>query len=342
MAKTETVICAESAASPSLEPLSLLVAAEMQQVNSLILDRMQSDIPLIPTLAGHLVAAGGKRMRPMLALAAARLCGADAKGREQAALLAASVEFIHTATLLHDDVIDESALRRGNQTANAIWGNEASVLVGDFLFARAFELMVETGDINVLGRLARASSRITEGEIQQLLIAGKPETAWQHYLEVIIGKTAELFAAAAETGAMVSGGTVPQSEAMREYGMALGIAFQITDDALDYAADQEQLGKTVGDDFSEGKITLPVMLAYADGTTEEQAFWQRCLGEGKTGSDDLEQAQQILARHDGIGRALVKAVEYAEKAATCLEDMPAGQPRDALADAAAFAASRAR
>jgi len=310
----------------------------MRDVNAIIVDRMQSEIELIPTLAGHLVASGGKRMRPMLTLAGAMMADGQT---DLAAKLAAAVEFIHTATLLHDDVIDASDLRRGKATANAIWGNEASVLVGDFLFARAFELMVETGNIEVLGKLAAASARITEGEISQMLIAGKPDTAVENYLTVIIGKTAELFAAAAETGAMVAGGDTGLAGIMRQYGMELGIAFQIADDALDYQADQSALGKTVGDDFAEGKTTLPVMIAYGDGTAEEKEFWQRTIGKGQIEDGDLAEAQHLLMRHDAIGRALTHARTHAESAARKLETLPGSDIRDALIEAASFAASRA-
>jgi len=323
---------------PSLSPLLSMTERAMQDVNAIIVDRMQSEIELIPTLAGHLVASGGKRVRPMLTLAGAMMAGGKT---DMAAKLAASVEFIHTATLLHDDVIDESGLRRGKATANAIWGNEASVLVGDFLFARAFELMVETGNISVLGKLAAAAARITEGEISQMLIAGKPDTVVEDYLSVIIGKTAELFAAAAETGAMVAGGDARLSGMMREYGMELGIAFQIADDALDYQADQSTLGKTVGDDFAEGKTTLPVMIAFAEGTSDERNFWQRTLGEGRIEDGDLAEAQHLLMRHDAIGRTLEKARHHAGRAADQLAELPGSEIRDALMEAAGFAASRA-
>lgn len=324
---------------PSLTPLLTLTAPSMEQVNTIIMARMQSEIELIPTLAGHLISAGGKRIRPVLSLAGAMVAGSGKI--EAAAKLAAAVEFIHTATLLHDDVIDASAMRRGRETANTIWGNEASVLVGDFLFARAFELMVETGDITVLGRLAGASARITEGEIHQMLIAGKPDTDTGDYLTVIIGKTAELFAAAAETGAMVGGGDETLVRSMHDYGMALGIAFQITDDALDYRADQAVLGKQVGDDFMEGKTTLPVMFAWQDGDADERAFWSRCLTEGDIGDGDLEKAQALLARHEAIDRALAEARRYAGQAEACLAGLPASEIRDGLAEAARFTASRA-
>ena len=324
---------------PSLNPILSLTETAMVEVNRIIVERMQSDIDLIPTLAGHLVSAGGKRIRPMLTLAGAMV--ADPEGSlEGAAKLAAAVEFIHTATLLHDDVIDESNLRRGNQTANAIWGNEASVLVGDFLFARAFELMVKTGNIDVLGRLSKASARITEGEIEQMLIAGKPDTDINAYLSVIIGKTAELFAAASETGSMIANGSDALTSNLKDYGMALGIAFQITDDALDYHADEGDLGKTVGDDFAEGKTTLPVMMAYHAGDAEEKAFWMRTISEGDIRDGDLAHAQALMQSHGAITGALAEARRHAENAESCLADLPATPARDALIETAAFAASR--
>ncbi|MCE2518142.1 MAG: polyprenyl synthetase family protein [Alphaproteobacteria bacterium] len=337
----------------SLDPIIALTRDGMTAVNSIIVDRMQSEIDLIPQLAGHLVASGGKRIRPMLTLASAMMAGETPEAKANAAKLAAAVEFIHTATLLHDDVIDESNMRRGQQTANAIWGNEASVLVGDFLFARAFELMVETGNIHVLGRLSNASARITEGEIQQLMIAGKPDTDIDDYLSVIIGKTAELFAAAAEAGGMIAGGDDALNNtlnnalnnalpnALKDYGMALGIAFQITDDALDYDADETRLGKNVGDDFAEGKTTLPVMMAYHDGDADEKAFWQRTLGDGDIGDGDLAHAQALITKHDTISRSLAEARRHAEAAEQCLAPFPASPARDGLMEAARFAASRA-
>ncbi len=329
---------------PSLTPLIDLTASAMTDVNAIIVDRMQSDIDLIPTLAGHLVASGGKRVRPMLTLAGAMMVQpnlTDGIIRGNVAKLAAAVEFIHTATLLHDDVIDESDMRRGQETANAIWGNEASVLVGDFLFARAFELMVETGNIAVLGRLSTASARITEGEIQQMMIAGKPDTDIQDYLSVIIGKTAELFAAAAEAGGMIAHADDDLTAALKDYGMALGIAFQITDDALDYAADEGTLGKSVGDDFNEGKTTLPVMMAYHDGNAEEKAFWTRTLTEGDIQDGDLAEAQRLITTHDTIARSLAEARRHAAAAEAHLAAFPTSDARDFLMEAARFAASRA-
>jgi octaprenyl-diphosphate synthase len=324
----------------SLAPLIDITAAGMEETNRIIIDRMQSEIDLIPTLAGHLIAAGGKRMRPMLTLAGALLGKASDDVMLASAKLAAAVEFIHSATLLHDDVIDESDMRRGNKTASAIWGNEASVLVGDFLFARAFELMVETDQIKVLGRLANAAARITEGEIDQMILAGNPAAPVDDYYRVIRAKTAELFAAAGESGAMVAGADTAVTTAVAAYGMALGTAFQITDDALDYAATTEGMGKSHGDDFKEGKITLPVMLAWQDGNPDEQAFWQRCLGEGDIGDGDLDSALSLMNKHDTIARSLDIARSHAMTAGQIIADATSGNVADALITAAAFAADR--
>ena len=334
-----------SAANPSeyrgLEKLIAATHGAMGDCNAIILARTESEIDLIPALAGHLIAGGGKRMRPMLTLAGALLAGGGQM--QNAAKLAAAVEFIHTATLLHDDVIDASELRRGNKTASAIWGNEASVLVGDFLFARAFELMVETGKIAVLGRLAKAAARITEGEISQMLLVGNPAASVEDYTRIITAKTAELFAAAATSGVMVAGGSDALAAAMERYGMALGVAFQIADDALDYAATSDAIGKEIGDDFREGKITLPVILAWQDGDAEEREFWQKCLG-GEIGGGDLDKALDLIKKHNTITRALDEARKHAEKAAAIIEKAEiapeAQEISTALIEAARFAAMR--
>ena len=325
--------------SPSLSPLIELTASSMEAVDALILERTQSEVEFIPMLAEHLIKAGGKRVRPLLTVAAAELSGEiDAR----AIKIAASVEFIHTATLLHDDVIDASTKRRGIATANHLWGNKASVLVGDFLFARAFELLVEVEDINVLGKLASASAVIAAGEISQMLLVGKPESSPDEYLEVIIGKTAELFAVAAETGAMVSGANAEAVAIMRSYGKAFGIAFQIADDALDYRADEATLGKMMGDDFSEGKITLPVILAWQRGDETERDFWRRCLTEKDLREGDLKEAQTLLAKHNAIEDALLEAQRYADEAVTSLNKLPKSDLRDALIEAVLAAVVRER
>ena len=329
---------------PSLAPLLGLVENDMARVNATIIERMHSDVPLIPQLAGHLVAAGGKRMRPMMSIAGAMMATASPDERGPAILLATAVEFIHSATLLHDDVIDESNLRRGRDTANALWGNDAAVLVGDFLFARAFELMVEADNISVLGRLAAASSQITEGEVRQMTITGRPDTPVEDYLDVIAGKTAVLFAAAAAAGAEVSGGSPDKVAAMHDYGLQLGMAFQIMDDALDYSADAAAMGKNAGDDFVDQKITLPTIIAWQDGDADERAFWQRTLGEANFAEGDLATAQAMLAKHDAIDRSILRARGFAEAACmaiTSFADGPAtADLAAALCDAARFAAMR--
>ena len=330
---------------PSIAPLLDLLAAEMERVNATILDRMGSKVPLVPQLAGHLIASGGKRMRPMMTIAGAMLGSDDAATRAPAVKLATAVEFIHSATLLHDDVIDESKLRRGQDTANALWGNDASVLVGDFLFARAFELMVEAGDMAVLGRLAAAAARITEGEILQMTITGQPDTPLADYLDVISGKTAVLFAAAAAAGIEVTGAPADHVEALHTYGMELGMAFQIMDDALDYSASAAQMGKNAGDDFTDQKITLPVILAWQDADEAERGFWQRTLGEADFRDGDLDAAQAILARHDAVNRSIAAAHDHALTARAALAPFIADERTaplaNALADAALFAAHRA-
>jgi len=325
----------------SLDPLVNLLADDMKAVNAMILQRLASDVPLIPELAGHLIAAGGKRIRPMMTLAGAQIAG----GSAHAVGLATAVEFIHSATLLHDDVIDESNLRRGRDTANALWGNEASVLVGDFLFARAFELMVEAGDITVLGQLANASARITEGEIKQMTIAGMPDTPQDAYFDVITGKTAILFAAAAAAGAKFAGANDDDVAVMHDYGLQLGLAFQIMDDAMDYGVSSGAMGKNTGDDFIDQKITLPVILAWQDGDANDREFWQRTMGDGNFADGDLATAQAILASHDAIDRSIAIAGDYANAAIAALSRLSSpGQSQmpiiAALGAAARFSAAR--
>jgi octaprenyl-diphosphate synthase len=341
---TLTPVSDISVNTPSLAPLLGLVENDMARVNATIIERMHSDVPLIPQLAGHLVAAGGKRMRPMMSIAGAMMATASPDEHGPAILLATAVEFIHSATLLHDDVIDESNLRRGRDTANALWGNDAAVLVGDFLFARAFELMVEADNISVLGRLAAASSQITEGEVRQMTITGRPDTPVDDYLDVIAGKTAVLFAAAAAAGAEVSGGSPDKVAAMHDYGLQLGMAFQIMDDALDYSADAAAMGKNAGDDFVDQKITLPTIIAWQDGDADERAFWQRTLGEANFAEGDLATAQAMLAKHDAIDRSILRARGFAEAACVAItsfaDDPATADLAAALCDAARFAAMR--
>ncbi len=315
-----------------------LVAADLEKVNRLIIARLQSQVPLIPELARHLIAAGGKRIRPLLTLLAARLCGY--RGDRQIGL-AAAVEFIHTATLLHDDVVDESELRRGTPSANALWGNKAPVLVGDFLFSRAFQLMVEDGDLRVLEILSQASAVIAEGEVAQLVTANDTGIEEEDYLRVIRAKTAALFEAACHIGAVVAGRSRREEEALARYGLHLGIAFQLVDDALDYAADQARLGKTVGDDFRDGKITLPVLLAVARGDERERAFWRRTLEEGEQREEDLATALTLLERHHAVRDTLARAEAYGAIARDALALFPPSPARAAMLGLVDFCIHRA-
>ncbi|MGB7404173.1 MAG: polyprenyl synthetase family protein, partial [Pacificimonas sp.] len=269
---------------PSIEPLMQLVAPELNSVNEIILARMQSDVAVIPALAGHVISGGGKRLRPMLTLASARLLGYEADRHHR---LSAAVEFIHTATLLHDDVVDQSEQRRGKKAANLIWGNEATVLVGDFLFSRAFELMVEDGSLRVLKILSSASAVIAQGEVDQLQTQRRIETTEERYLQVITAKTAVLFAAACQIAGVVAEAGEAAIESLESYGRNLGIAFQLVDDAIDYAGDAATMGKDAGDDFREGKLTLPVILAYKRGDDEARRFWRNSIEEGRTSDEDF-------------------------------------------------------
>ncbi|MCW0235663.1 MAG: polyprenyl synthetase family protein [Ferrovibrio sp.] len=311
----------------------------MDAVNREIIARMASDVSLIPELASHLIAAGGKRIRPLLTLGAARLCGYQG---DKDVLLATCVEFIHTATLLHDDVVDESDRRRGNATANVLWGNQPSVLVGDFLFTRAFQLMVETGSLEVLRILAGASSEIAEGEVLQLVIANDMNSLESDYLKVIKAKTAALFAAACRVGAVIADRPQAEVQSLDDYGHNLGIAFQLVDDALDYASDGATLGKNTGDDFREGKITLPVLLAFSRGSESERGFWRRVIErpEEQT-AEDWPQALACMERHGAIQETMARARLYAQKSRQALAPFPAGAMRDALAEAVDFAVERA-
>ncbi len=327
----------------ALGALLALVDGDLDATNRAIVARMDSPVALIPQLAAHLVAAGGKRLRPMLTLACARLCGypGTADGGRHVHL-AACVEFIHTATLLHDDVVDESRLRRGLASANAVFGNKASVLVGDFLFARAFQLMVEDGSLRVLAILSQAAATIAEGEVLQLATQNDLSTPEERYLEVIRGKTAALFAAACQVGAVVAARPAAEEAALAAFGMDLGIAFQLVDDALDYAADQARLGKTVGDDFREGKITLPVLRAYDAGDAAEREFWRRTIETGEQNEADLETALALMARHGAIAATLDRAAHYAEAAASALAIFPDSKLRRALAEVCTYTVRRGR
>ncbi|ABS66621.1 polyprenyl synthetase family protein [Xanthobacter versatilis] len=323
---------------PSIEALVALVKADMERVNATILARTGSDVAMIPEVANHLISSGGKRLRPMLTLACASLSGYRGDGHVK---LAASVEFMHTATLLHDDVVDESDMRRGKLAARKLWGNEASVLVGDFLLGQAFKMMVEVGSMTCLDILATAACVIAEGEVMQLAAAKNTATSEDDYLAVIRGKTAELFAAACEVGAVLGQRPKAEQAACRSYGMNLGIAFQLVDDALDYGGSQAKLGKNVGDDFREGKITLPVLLAFRRGDASERAFWQRCLEKGEGNDADLDQAIGLMTRHRAIADTVERARHYGAIAKDALALFPNGQAKDALMEAVDFCLSRA-
>jgi octaprenyl-diphosphate synthase len=323
---------------PSLEPMLTLVAPGMNAVNAVILDRMQSDIPLIPELAGHLIAGGGKRMRPMLTLASAELLGYSGTRHHK---LAASVEFIHTATLLHDDVVDSSDLRRGRRTANIIWGNPASVLVGDFLFSRSFELMVEDGSLKVLKILSGASATIAEGEVNQLTAVRRIDLSEARYLDIIDAKTATLFAAACKIAAVVAERGEADEAALDAYGRNLGIAFQLVDDAIDYVSDAGTMGKDAGDDFREGKMTLPVILAYARGNDEERAFWKAAVTGHRNSDEDFAEAIRLVRASRAVDDTLARARHYGQRAIDALGAFPAGKAKDAMVEAVEFAVARA-
>ncbi|MBU2983592.1 polyprenyl synthetase family protein [Lentibacter algarum] len=320
------------------EKLAQHLAPAMEAVNVLIRDRMASEhAPRIPEVTAHLVEAGGKRLRPMLTLAAAELCGYDGPYNVH---LAATVEFIHTATLLHDDVVDESAQRRGRPTANLLWDNKSSVLVGDYLFSRSFQLMVETGSLRVLDILANASATIAEGEVLQLTAAQDLATTEEIYLQVVRGKTAALFSAATEVGGVIAGAPETQVKALFDYGDALGIAFQIVDDLLDYQGVTGATGKNIGDDFRERKLTLPLIKAVAKADAEERAFWTRVIEKGDQREGDLEQAIELLNTHGALEAARQDALGFASKARAALAALPEHPLREMLDDLAEFVVSR--
>ncbi|QDY68584.1 polyprenyl synthetase family protein [Qingshengfaniella alkalisoli] len=328
----------DTAAVKPHEALGAMLETEMAAVDRLIHERMVSEnAPRIPEITAHLVDAGGKRLRPMLTLASAKLCGYDGPYHVH---LAATVEFIHTATLLHDDVVDESDKRRGRPTANLLWDNKSSVLVGDYLFARAFQLMVEPGSLRVLEILSNASATIAEGEVLQLTASRNLATNEDVYLKVIRGKTAALFSAATESGAVIADAQPEHITALRAYGDALGIAFQIVDDLLDYGGSTSATGKNIGDDFRERKLTLPVIKAVAQADDQERAFWRRVIEIGKQGDDDLEHACHLLAKHNTLEETRVEALDWATKAKSALAPLPATDIKDVLIDLADFVVAR--
>ena len=311
----ETQATLSNKVSPA-QQLAELLDADMQAVNAEIMARMQSDVPLIPKLAGYLIASGGKRIRPLLTLASTRLFDVETKRPYR---LAAAVEFIHTATLLHDDVVDGSEERRGKAPANLVFGNQASVLVGDFLFSRAFQQMVTDGSLDVLRILSDASAIIAEGEVLQLSAQGDVSLSLKQYYQVIAAKTAALFAAACEIGPVIAERSTEEIVALRDYGHYLGMAFQIADDVLDYAAEREKLGKAIGDDFREGKLTAPVILALESANDEERAFWARTMSDLDQSEEDLARAIEILNKHDALERGLDIAKDFANKAQAALD-----------------------
>ena len=327
----------ESHSTGSIDQLVELVATDMERVNATILSRTGSEVTMIPDVATHLISSGGKRLRPMLTLAMANLAGYSGEGHVK---LAASVEFMHTATLLHDDVVDESELRRGKLSARMVWGNEASVLVGDFLLGQAFRMMVEVGSLHALDILSSAAATIAEGEVMQLAAAKNTATTEDEYLAVIRGKTAELFAAACEVGPVLGGRPKAEETAAASFGMNLGIAFQLVDDVLDYGGKSAKLGKNVGDDFREGKITLPVVLAFRRGNDVEREFWVRALEEGKIGDNDLNYAIGLMTKHRALEDTLNRAQHYGAMAVDALALFPPSPMKSALEQVVAFCLAR--
>jgi octaprenyl-diphosphate synthase len=331
------VVPFENKSAPSIEPLVSHVRADMERVNATILARTGSEVAMIPEVANHLINSGGKRLRPMLTLAMAQLSAYRGEGHVK---LAAAVEFMHTATLLHDDVVDESEMRRGKLAARMLWGNEASVLVGDFLLGQAFRMMVEVGSLRALEILSSAAAIIAEGEVMQLAAAKNTATTEDEYVAVIRAKTAELFAAASEVGPVLAGLTKTEQTACRSYGMNLGIAFQLVDDALDYGGKAAKLGKNVGDDFREGKITLPVVLAFRRGSETERSFWRRTLEEGDVANGDLEHAVDLMARHRALEDTIKRARHYGAIATDALALFPDSPVKAALSEAVEFSIAR--
>jgi octaprenyl-diphosphate synthase len=328
----------EKVQEPSIASLVALVTSDMERVNRTIIERTGSEVALIPEVANHLISSGGKRLRPMLTLATAGLCGYAGTGHVK---LAAAVEFMHTATLLHDDVVDGSDMRRGKLAARMLWGNEASVLVGDFLLGQAFKMMVEVGSLPCLDILSSAAAVIAEGEVMQLSAAKDTQTTEDDYLDVIRAKTAALFAAACEVGPVLAGRSKADEAACRSYGMNLGIAFQLIDDALDYGGTSARLGKNVGDDFREGKITLPVVLSFRRGSESERAFWRRTLEDGTCAEGDLEVAISLLRKHRALEDTIERARHYGAMARDALELFPASEWKHALLETVDFCVARA-
>lgn len=334
------VVALDEAREPteSLAPLLEIVSEDMNAINRIILDKAVSDVDMIPELAHHLIDSGGKRLRPMLAIASSKLCRYRGEGHVRTA---AAIEFMHTATLLHDDVVDESDTRRGKKTARLIWGNQATVLVGDFLLGQAFRMLVDVGSLPVLRILSNAAATIAEGEVMQLAAAKNTATTEDAYLAIIDAKTAALFSAAAEVGAAISSRPADEQAALRSYGRNLGLAFQLVDDALDYSGDSTRLGKDVGDDFREGKITLPVILSFRRGTEEEREFWRRTIGQGEIGDDDLSHAIGLMRKYRAIEATLERARSYGRIADDALAIFRDCREKRAMREVIGFCIARA-
>ena len=322
---------------PTLDALHKLVNEDLKAVNRVILERMESPVVLISQLAGHIIASGGKRLRPMLTLATAKMCGYTGRRHID---LAACVEFIHTATLLHDDVVDESDLRRGNATANAVWGNKPSVLVGDFLFSRAFQLSVADGSLSVLDILASTSAALAEGEVMQLVTSNDTETSEDAYLDVITAKTATLFSAACRLGGLVAEKSSQEQDALASFGLNLGISYQLVDDALDYSAMEKDLGKAIGDDFRDGKITLPILLAFRRGNEFERNFWKRTMEIGEQDEKDFDTALEFITKHNALADSFERARHYGSVAKDALGLFKDSPEKHALKDVVNFCINR--
>lgn len=323
--------------SESIKPLLQLVSEDMEEVNRIILDKAISDVNLIPQIAQHLITSGGKRLRPMIALASAKLCGYEGRGHIR---VSSAIEFMHTATLLHDDVVDESDARRGYKTARLIWGNQGSILVGDFLLGQAFRMLVDVGCLQVLKILSNAAALIAEGEVMQLAAAKNISTTEDEYLAIITAKTAALFLAAAEVGAALSGRPLEEQAALRSYGKNLGLAFQLVDDFLDYSGDSRDLGKSVGDDFREGKITLPIILSFRRGDNNERHFWNRTIVEGNIKDGDILSAISLMNKHKALEDTIERARAYGAIARDALAIFPSSPQKNALQELINFSVNR--
>ena len=324
------------APAPNIDRLIESVADRMAEVNALIISHAGSDVTMIPEVADHLISSGGKRIRPMLTLGTAKLFGYEGDGDVK---LATAVEYMHTATLLHDDVVDDSGMRRGKPAARMIWGNQASVLVGDFLLGQSFKLMVDVGSLDALDVFSRAAATISEGEVRQLAGAKSLSVGEDHYMAVIEAKTAALFAAATAAGPIIADAS-EHRPALESYGRHLGLAFQLIDAALDFAGDAETLGKNVGDDLREGKATLPVLLAYQRGNAQDREFWSRCIERGEVRDEDGLTARQLVTATGGLEETQARAQRFADQALEDLDSVPRAPLRDALADVVRFAVSR--